>query len=184
MNKLPMAKRVAVVAALVEGNSIRATSRMTDVSKPTILKLLADLGEACAEYHDRAVRNVKASRIQADEIWSFVGSKEKSTSPERKAEGWGDLWTWTAMDADSKLMLSYAVGPRSPRMAFTLMNDLASRVSGRVQITTDGLYWYQHAVEQAFGIDADYATQQKHYAGEAGGRYSPGRFVKRDHGGT
>jgi IS1 family transposase len=177
MNQLSTAKRAAVVAALVEGNGIRATSRMTDVSKPTILKLLSDLGDVCAEYHDVVVRNVPSQRIQADEVWSYVGAKEKNASIEKKAEGWGDLWTWTAIDADTKLMVSYCVGPRLPRMAFELMEDLASRVSGRVQITTDGLYWYPHAIERAFGIDADYAIQQKHYKESQSGRYSPGRFV-------
>lgn len=107
----------AVVAALVEGNSIRATSRMTDVSKPTILKPLADLGTACADYHDRAVRNVPCKRVQADEVWSFVGAKQKNVVPE-KLDVWGDLWTWTALDADTKLIVSYKVGPRRPPMAF------------------------------------------------------------------
>src|SRR5438309_1876178 len=109
MNKLTTAKRAAVVAALVEGNSIRATTRMTDVSKPTILKLLADLGPACAEYHDRTVRNLRCERVQADEIWSFIGCKQKNVTHETLGQ-WGDIWTWTAMDADTKLMISWLVG--------------------------------------------------------------------------
>lgn len=176
MNKLTTAKRAAVIAALVEGNSIRATSRMTDVSKPTILKLLADLGTACAEYHDRAVRNVAAKRIQADEIWSFVGAKQKNVAIE-KLDVWGDLWTWTAIDADTKLIVSYVVGPRTPRMAYHLIGDLAERVSGPIQLTTDGLRWYAYAVEQSFGIDADYAVINKAYASNESGRYSPPRLI-------
>lgn len=181
MNKLTMAKRIAVVAALVEGNSIRSTARMTDVSKPTILKLLADLGEACIAYHDEHVRNVQSARIQVDEIWSFIGAKARNVSDEKKAEAsWGDCWTWSAIDADSKLIVSYRVGPRNPNMAFALMMDLASRLAGHVQLTTDGLYWYPHAVERAFGIGVDYAVLQKHYGSSeraTSGRYSPARFT-------
>jgi IS1 family transposase len=177
MNKLTTAKRTAVVAALVEGNSIRATARMTNVSKPTILKLLADLGEACAAYHDAHVRGLKSQRIQVDEIWSYIGAKAKNVSEEKKAESWGDCWTWSAIDADSKLIVSYLVGPRNPRSAFALMMDLAARLAGQVQLTTDGLYWYPHAVDRAFGIGVDYAVLQKHYATVEAGRYSPGRFT-------
>lgn len=139
---------------------------MTDVSKLTILKLLADLGTACADYHDRAVRNVPCKRVQADEVWSFVGAKQKNVVPE-KLDVWGDLWTWTTLDADTKLIVSYKVGPRRPPMAFELTFDLAARVASQnFQLTTDGLPWYAQAVEAAFGIDVDYATQAKHYAGE------------------
>jgi IS1 family transposase len=179
MNRLSTAERAKVVSVLVEGNSLRATSRITDVARMTIEKLLRDLGAACAAHHDRAVRAVKSQRVQVDEIWSFVGAKQKNV-PEAKRNEWGDLWTWTALDADSKLMISYTVGPRSPRMAFALMQDLASRLAGPVQLTTDGLYWYPHAVDRAFGIDVDYAVLQKHYGagGEAAsGRYSPARFI-------
>src|SRR5436190_19352194 len=176
MNKLPMSKRVAVVSALVEGNSLRSTCRMSGVAMNTVLKLLADLGTACARFHDEYVRDVHAKRIQCDEIWQFCGAKAKNVSPEKKAEGWGDVWTWTAIDADSKLIVSYLVGPRTPQSAYELMKDLATRLHGRVQLTTDGLYWYPHAVEHAFGIDVDYAVLQKHFAGDGGkgGRYSPG----------
>src|SRR6059036_1768612 len=109
MNELTTAKRVAVVAALVEGNSIRSTARMTNVSKPTILKLLADLGEACAAYHHTHVRCLKSRHVQADEIWSYIGAKQKNVSEEKLAASWGDCWTWTAIDADSKLIVSYLV---------------------------------------------------------------------------
>jgi IS1 family transposase len=179
MNQLSTAERAQVVSVLVEGNSLRATSRITGVARMTVEKLLRDLGAACAAHHHTAVRGVKSQRVQVDEIWSFVGAKQKNV-PEAKRDEWGDLWTWTAIDADSKLMISYAVGPRSPRMAFALMQDLASRLAGPVQLTTDGLYWYPHAVDNAFGIDVDYAVLQKRYGGGgdgSSGRYSPARFI-------
>jgi IS1 family transposase len=179
MNKLTTAKRAAVVAALVEGNSVRATARMTNVSKPTILKLLAELGDACAEYHDTHVRGLKSRRVQADEIWSFVGAKAKNVSDEKKAEGWGDAWTWTAIDADSKLIVSYLVGTRGPSNCYDFMKDVASRLTSRVQLSTDGLYWYVDAVDHAFGIDVDYGMIMKQYSrtgsadAPANVRYSP-----------
>lgn len=180
MNRLSTTERAKVIAVLVEGNSLRATARITGVARMTIEKLLRDLGAACLAHHDRAVRNVNSRRVQVDEIWSFVGAKQKNV-PESKRDEWGDTWTWTALDPDSKLMVSYAVGPRSPRMAFGLMQDLASRLAGHVQLTTDGLYWYPHAVERAFGIGVDYAVLAKHYATshakEGATRYSPGRFT-------
>ena len=180
MNRLPISKRVAVVSALVEGNSLRSTCRMTGVAMNTVLKLLAELGAASARYHDENVRNVAAKRIQCDEIWQYCYAKAKNVpSDKRGTFGFGDVWTWTAIDADSKLILSYALGPRLPKMAFELMSDVASRITGRVQLTSDGLYWYPHAVENAFGIDVDFAQVQKHFATDQGsGRYSPPRFVK------
>jgi IS1 family transposase len=178
MNKLPMSKRVAVVSALVEGNSLRSTCRMTGVAMNTVLKLLAELGEACATYHDEHVRGVNARRIQCDEIWQFVYSKAKNVPVERQGIfGFGDVWTWTAIDADTKLMVSYMVGPRNPHMAYELMKDVATRLVGRVQLTTDGLYWYPHAVEHAFGIDVDYGVQVKQFAESQSGRYSPPRLI-------
>jgi IS1 family transposase len=177
MNRLSTAQRAHIISVLVEGNSLRATARITGVARMTIEKLLRDLGAACAEHHDRVVRNFTCRRVQVDEIWSFVGAKQKNV-PESKKDEWGDVWTWTALDADSKLMISYAVGPRTPRMAFALMNDLASRLEDRVQLTTDGLYWYPHAVENAFGIGVDYAILEKKYGTDGQpGRYSPARFV-------
>ncbi len=137
MNKLSLAERTRIVAALVEGNSIRATCRMTGAAKGTVTKLLADLGKACAAYHDATVRNVQSKRVQCDEIWSFVGAKMKNV-PENKAEEWGDVWTWTAIDADTKLIVSYLVGQRGAQWANAFMEDVASRVSTRIQITTDG----------------------------------------------
>jgi IS1 family transposase len=180
MNKLPMAKRVAVVAALVEGNSVRATARMTDVSKPTILKLLADLGAACATYHDATVRNLRCEHVQCDEIWQFVGCKAKNVTDETRGK-WGDIWTWTAIDADTKLILSYLVGNRDVDTASIFMSDIAERVANRIQMTTDGLKVYWRAVDYAFGVDIDYAMLQKVFA-EYGhsGRYSPARFIRAD----
>lgn len=182
MNKLTTAKRTAVVAALVEGNSIRSTARMTNVSKPTILKLLADLGEACAEYHDTHVRNVVARRVQCDEIWSYVGAKQKNVTEETAAQAWGDCWTWTAICSESKLILSYLVGDRGPYNCYEFMKDVAARLATRVQLTTDGLTWYIDAVDHAFGIDIDFGMIQKHYGrGQADAsaaiRYSPAKFT-------
>jgi len=182
MNRLSTAERARVVSILVEGNSLRATARITGVARMTIEKLLRDLGAACSAHHDAAVRNLASKRIQCDEIWSFIGSKQKNV-PEAKVGEWGDMWTWTAIDPDSKLMVSYLVGPRSPRTAFAFMGDVASRLAGHVQLTTDGLYWYPHAVERAFGIGVDYAVIEKHYGktpagtAPAASRYSPARFT-------
>ena len=173
-----MFKRVAVVSALVEGNSLRSTWRMTHVAMNTVLKLLADLGEAGAAYHDEHVRGVNAKRIQCDEIWQYVYAKAKNVPEEKQGIfGFGDVWTWTAIDPDTKLMVSYLVGPRNPHMAFELMKDVAARLVGKVQLTTDGLYWYPHAVEHAFGIDVDYGVQVKQYADAKSGRYSPPKMI-------
>src|SRR5438046_1750199 len=130
MNQLPLAKRVAVVSALVEGNSLRSTCRMTGVAMNTVLKLLAQLGTACAEFHDEIVRGVRAQRIQCDEIWQFVGAKQKNASPEKRAEGWGDCWTWTAIDADTKLIVSYVVGSRASFVAHEFIQDVSERIVG------------------------------------------------------
>src|SRR5579862_1359784 len=151
MNRLRREQQIRVVSALVEGNSIRATVRMTGVAKNTVIKLLLDLADACAGYHDKYVRNLKVRRLQCDEIWQFVGSKAKNTTPEKKAAGWGDVWTWTAIDANTKLCVSYLVGGRDLGWAKEFMRDCASRISNRVQITTDAHRAYLEAVENAFG---------------------------------
>jgi IS1 family transposase len=152
---------------------------MTGVSKTTIVKLLADLGTACAVYHDRHVRNLRVRRLQADEIWQFVGAKAKNTSVEKKQEGWGDIWTWVGLDADTKLVVSYLVGGRGADWAMDFMQDCASRIVGRVQVTTDGHRAYLEAVEGAFGMDCDYAQLQKLFgaASENETRYSPARVI-------
>jgi IS1 family transposase len=180
MNQLSSTKRSQVVAALVEGNSIRATVRMTGVCKDTVLKLLCDLGIACAEYHRHYVRNVRVRRVQADEVWSFCYAKAKNVPEEKKAQGAGDVWTWVAVDADSKLVLSYLCGKRDAEWAYAFMEDLASRVSTRIQITTDGHRVYAEAVEGAFGADVDYAMLIKLYGSPAEfteTRYSPAQCI-------
>jgi IS1 family transposase len=148
---------------------------MTGVAKGTVLSLLADLGKACAAHHEEHVRNLQSKRIQADEIWSFCYGKEKNVSPEQKAAGAGSLWTWTAIDADSKLIISYLCGQRDAEWAAEFLKDVASRVSNRVQLTTDALKVYAGAVEVAFGANIDYAMLIKLYGSPQGGesRYSP-----------
>ena len=179
MNRLPISRRAALLGMLVEGTSLRATSRLGDVSINTVTKLLVDLGSACAEYHHKQVRNVRVRRLQCDEIWSFVGAKGKNVRPERRADGWGDIWTWVAIDADTKLCVSYLVGGRDGWWAREFMNDSAKRVRGRVQITTDGHRVCMDAVEDAFGADMDYAQLQKIYGAveENDMRYSPAQCI-------
>jgi IS1 family transposase len=180
MNKLNTADRVRVVSALVEGCSIRATVRMTGVAKNTIVKLLADLGEACAAYHDVHVRNLKTHKVQCDEIWSYVGCKQKNVPDNCKGVfGIGDVWTWVALDAESKLVVSYMVGLRDAGYATEFMNDVAGRLSNRVQLTTDGHLAYLTAVEDAFGGGVDYAQLIKIYGAERPGeaRYSPANII-------
>ena len=174
MNRLSIAERATILGMWVEGNSLRVTSRLADVSINTVTKLLVDLGAACAEYHYANVVNVRVRRLQCDEIWSFVGAKQKNVRPERRAEGWGDTWTWVALDADTKLCVSYLVGGRGAWWAREFMNDCASRVKGRIQITSDGHRVYLDAVEEAFGADVDYAQLQKFYGAsdEPDTRYS------------
>jgi IS1 family transposase len=152
---------------------------MTGVARNTVTTLLLDLAEACAGYHDRYVRNLKVRRLQCDEIWNFVGAKAKNVSVEKKAEGWGDTWTWTALDADTKLCVSYLVGGRDTGWATEFMQDCANRISNRVQITTDGHRAYLEAVENAFGADIDYAQLQKIYGASAENhtRYSPATCI-------
>ena len=158
MNKLSTEKRKQIIAALVEGNSVRATCRMVNVGKGAVLKLLVDVGTACAEYQDRVLRNLTCKRIQCDELWNFCYAKEKNVPDEMKGKfGVGDVWTWVAIDADTKLIASYLVGKRDGGYAFQFINDLASRLSHRIQLTTDGHRAYLTAVENTFGADVDYA---------------------------
>jgi IS1 family transposase len=161
MNKLNNNERRQVVAALVEGNSIRSTSRMTGVARNTITKLLVDLGSACMRYHDEHVRGVRVRRLQCDEIWAYVGAKARNVSAEKKEIGWGDVWTWVGLDADTKLVISYLVGGRGSGWAKDFMLDCASRIVGKPQVTTDMHKPYLAAVEKAFGGDADYAILHK-----------------------
>ncbi|MGA3031839.1 MAG: IS1 family transposase [Terracidiphilus sp.] len=179
MNRLSMSDRSKIVGALVEGNSIRSTCRMTGAAKGTVLRLLADLGTACAAYHNKHVRGVTTQRIQADEVWSFCGAKMKNASEDKVAQGWGDVWTWVALDADSKLIVSYLVGQRGAYWADRFLKDVASRVSNRVQLTTDGHHVYVDAVVRAFGAQVDYAMLIKLYGNPASPetRYSPGECI-------
>jgi IS1 family transposase len=177
MNKLPTAKRVQILSMLCEGSSMRSISRVVDVSINTVTKLLEDAGRVCAEHHDATVRGVRAKRVQCDEIWAFCYAKQKNVETAKAAPGQaGDVWTWTALDADSKLIVSYLIGGRDAGYANEFMEDVAGRLTGRVQLTTDGLKAYLDAVEGAFGADVDYAQLVKLY-GEvpenAKGRYSP-----------
>ena len=176
MNRLSKEERMRVVSCLVEGCSIRSTVRMTGIAKNTVTKLLVELGAACTKYQDEAFRNLKLKRIQCDEIWAFVYAKQKNVTPsmleERHA---GDVWTWTAIDAETKLVPCWMVGGRDAAEAKAFIDDLASRLATRVQVTTDGLKVYMNAIEGAFGADVDYAMLVKVYgeSPEAQKRYSP-----------
>jgi len=177
MHKLPSQERARIIHLLCEGQSIRAVTRLTGASKNTVIKLLIDAGKACMSYHDANVRNVKARRIQVDEIWSFTYAKEKNVASAKAAtDGAGDTWTWTAIEADTKLIVSYFVGVRDGECAMWFMDDLRSRLANRVQLTSDGHKAYLEAVEGAFGGDVDYAQLVKLYGSapeSAKGRYSP-----------
>ncbi|MDE0176819.1 MAG: IS1 family transposase [Defluviicoccus sp.] len=176
MNKLPLQTRKLIIRCLVEGQSIRATARTADVSKNTVVKLLIDAGKACAAYQDRALNHLPCRRIQVDEIWSFIYAKEKNLARAKSAPPEaGDVWTWTAICADTKLVPSWRVGDRSGMTAIEFMDDLRPRLANRVQLTSDGHKAYLEAVEGAFGGDVDYAQLVKVYgdAPEAEKRYSP-----------
>ena len=179
MNKLPLATRSLILRLLVEGNSIRATARIADVSKNTVTKLLIDTSKACEAFQDKTLRDLPCKRIQVDEIWSFVYAKEKNVARAKAAPAEaGDVWTWTAICADTKLVPSWRVGDRSGETAIELMDDLRARLASRVQLTTDGLKAYLEAVEGAFGGDVDYAQLVKLYGSldagrDAARRYSP-----------
>src|ERR1035438_3056066 len=179
MNRLNTAKRAQVISALVEGNSINATCRMLGVGKHTVLRLLQDLGCACAAYHHSHVRNLRMRRIQCDEVWVFIYAKQKNVTIEQMQQGTGDVWTWTAIDADAKLIVSYALGDRGASTAKAFMQDVASRISNRIQLTTDGHRVYAEAVENAFGSKIDYAMLVKIYGASNDGeaRYSPATCI-------
>ena len=176
MNRLPAERRARIIAALVEGASVRATCRMTGSAKGTVLKLLREVGAACLAFQRSQMQNLPCKRIQCDEIWSFVGARERTIAPADKGNGRGDVWTWTAICADTKLVPCWHVGARDADAAYLFMEDLASRLAHRVQLTTDGLNQYLTAVEDAFGWNGvDYAMLVKVYGEAHGGtpRYSP-----------
>lgn len=182
MNKMSIGRRVAVISALVEGTSIRATCRMTGAAKNTVVKLLEELGAACLAYQQEHLVDLPCKRLQCDEIWSFVGMKEKQLDPALRGKvDLGDVWTWTALDADTKLVPCFHVGKRTGRDARSFMTDLAGRLANRVQLTTDGLKIYLTAVEDAFGWNGvDYAMLEKIYGPSPDGpqrRYSPAECI-------
>jgi IS1 family transposase len=181
MNKLTKERRVQVISALVEGMSIRSVSRMTDVSRNTILKLLEDIGNACAIYQDKVFRNLKCKRIECDEIWSFVYAKERHLTPELQGVfGYGDVYTWVAIDADTKMVPCWNVGRRDAESAMSFIKDLSERLAHRVQLSTDGFKAYLTAVEEVFGCEIDYAMAVKiygHSEDDASKRYSPAECI-------
>jgi IS1 family transposase len=177
MNKLPLETRTQILAMLCEGSSMRSISRVADVSINTVTKLLIDAGKACAAFHDDKVRGVKVRRVQVDEIWSFTAAKPKNVANMKKPVGGaGDIWTWTAIEADTKLLITWLVGGRDSDYAIAFMDDLRDRLANRVQFTSDGHKAYLEAVEGAFGGDIDYAMLIKMFGAapeSAKGRYSP-----------
>ena len=180
MNRLSQHERTRIIAALVEGNSIRATCRMTGAAKGTVLKLLAEIGQACATYQDKHVRNLTCRRVQCDEVWAFCYAKEKNVPTAHIGEwGFGGVWTWVAIDADSKLVPCWYVGRRDAADANAFVGKLAERLAHRIQLTTDGHRPYLQAVEGAFGADVDYAMLVKLYGAEPANesRYSPAKCV-------
>jgi IS1 family transposase len=181
MNKLPLETRTQILAMLCEGSSMRSISRVCDVSINTVSKLLVDAGKACAAFHDEKVRGIKAHRVQVDEIWSFTAAKQKNVAAMKKPVGGaGDTWTWTALDADSKLIVTWLVGGRDSDYAIAFMDDLRDRLANRVQLTSDGHRAYLEAIEGAFGGDVDYAMLVKLYGAvseSAKGRYSPAECI-------
>jgi IS1 family transposase len=182
MNKLSREKRIQIVNAIVEGNSIRATARMCDVAFNTVLKFIPEIGKACADYQDTVLRNLTCKRIQCDEIWNFCYAKEKNVPAEMKGKfGYGDVWTWVAIDADTKLVPTWLVGKRDAGYAYEFIGNLSDRLANRVQLTTDGHRAYMTAVEDVFGIGVDYAMLVKLY-GDSGTdgpdrRYSQGEVL-------
>jgi len=180
MNQLDATKQAQVLSALVEGNSISSITRMFGVGKNTVARLLIAAGEACAKFQDQAIRNLQCKLVQCDEIWAFVGAKDKNVPADKQGKfGVGSVWTWTALDAESKLICSWMVGNRSAEAAFAFMEDLAGRLSSRIQLTTDGYSVYANAVESAFGSDIDYAMLVKVYgeSSEPEKRYSPAECI-------
>jgi len=183
MNKLPRDKRAQILGMMVEGISIRAIVRLTGASKNTVVKLLEDAGEAFSAYQDKALRNLPCKRLQVDEIWAFNYCKQRTIMTAKNAPaGAGDIWTWTAIDADTKLIPSYYVGRRDGTAAQHFIPDLALRLANRVQLTSDGHRPYLEAIEQSFGADIDYAMLVKIYGEPTGatGRYSPGECIGAD----
>lgn len=180
MNRLSRERKAKVIAALVEGNSIRATCRITDTAKGTVIRLLREVGQACGRYQNATLQNLPCKQIQCDEIWSFCYAKEKNVPEDKRGQfGYGDLWTFVAIDADTKLVPCWYIGLRDAEDAYTFMLGLASRLANRVQLTTDGHGMYLAAVEDVFGAEIDYAMLMKYYGTEPEKetRYSPAKCL-------
>ncbi|MGH2455641.1 MAG: IS1 family transposase [Candidatus Limnocylindria bacterium] len=188
MNRLSRTERAQIIALLVEGNSIRSINRLTGFAQNTIMKLLRDLGAACAEYQDRTLRGLPTTSVECDEIWAFCHAKAKNVPEQHRGEyGYGDVWTWTAIDQDSRLIVSWLVGTREAEDALAFALDLRSRLANRVQITTDGHLGYLTAIERAFGRDVDYAMLIKTFGVESSSdgsptarRYSPNKVTSQE----
>jgi IS1 family transposase len=179
MNRLSTEQRTRIIGCLVEGMSIRATVRITGAAKNTVAKLLVDLGRACSEYQDGEMVHLSCERLQVDEIWSFIGAKAKNVKPDHDVD-FGDVWTFVAIDADTKLVPSWLVGQRNADEAAILLHDLRSRLDNRVQLTTDGHHMYLSAVAEAFADDVDYAMLIKLYGPSPSTpetRYSPAPYT-------
>jgi len=180
MNKLDTDKRATIIRGLVEGNSIASMVRMTGIAKTTILRLMVRFAEVCKRFHDERVNHLDTKRVQMDEVWAFVGAKDKNASPEKKLEmRWGDCWTWTAIDADSKLMIAWHIGTRDSDSAHAIVGDVFDRLNDRVQITTDGWKPYWAAIANIFGPEIDYAQLVKLYGPDTStpGKYSPPKCI-------
>jgi|CXWL01.1.fsa_nt_gi IS1 family transposase len=182
MNRLSLARQTQIIAGLVEGNSIRSMERMTDTHRDTIMRLMVRVGEGCAKIMDEEMRGLDCERIQADEIWAYVGKKQRQVTPADDRSRVGDMWTFVALDPDTKIVPAYRVGKRTRIEAVAFMADLSERLSNRVQISTDGLNSYVDAIERAFGADVDYGQIVKAYEAEpiGPGRYSPPRVISAD----
>lgn len=180
MNRTPLARRAQIINCLVEGNSIRSTERLTNTHRDTIMRLMVQVGEGCAAIMDQEMRDLACQRIQVDEIWSYVGKKQARLTREDDKSRLGDMWTFVALDPDTKLIPSYRVGKRTRHNAVAFMEDLSDRLANRVQLSSDALSTYVDAVEQAFGADVDYGQAVKFYDAEpiGPGRYSPPRVVE------
>lgn len=182
MNRLSLARRTQIIGALVEGNSIRSTERMTDTHRDTVMRLMVQVGDGCAKLMDEEMRNLSCERVQVDEIWSYVGKKQRQITATDDRSRLGDMWTFVAIDADTKLVPAYRVGKRTRAHAVAFMADLSERLANRVQLSSDALSTYVDAVERAFGADVDYGQAVKFYEAEpiGPGRYSPPRVVRQE----
>ncbi|MEQ1902082.1 MAG: IS1 family transposase [Devosia sp.] len=180
MNRLSLARQTQIISALVEGNSIRSVERMTDTHRDTVMRLVVEVGTGCAALMDEKMRELPCKRVQVDEIWSYVGKKQREVTKDDDKNRVGDQWTFVAIDADTKLIPTFLVGKRSKPNAIAFMNDLSERLANRVQLSTDSLNTYVDAVEQVFGADVDYGQSVKFYEAEpiGPGRYSPPKVVR------